>query len=397
MGFTDLFKPKWKHSDPEVRRAAVKEISDQALLADIAKKDKNPNVREEVIKTLTDQAVLAQIAKNDKIFYARYAAVNNPNLVDQIVLAEVAKTDEHETVRLYAVNKITDQAMLAEIAKSNKAWNVRAAAVKKIIDQLVLAEIAQTNIDSDIRKIAVEMLCDKNLREKITEENLKYSARIAEKKEYERQSDLAEQLVSGNAYPDNKSKFYFKGSIHNRDVLKKYAMGCGDFAEIAVENLKTSDQSILYEIAINGESRRVRRNATERLTDSRALAEVATFAKDDHIRELAVKNPKLTDQIILAEVAKTDKNDYIRFSAAKKLSDPSIAQTIFFDIAMIGTGKSQIFTKENEPDDYDYGGGYFAVNHLTDRALLKDVCKNAHDPSVRREAEKRLEKLSHEQ
>ena len=40
MGLTDLFRPKWKHSDSSVRRAAVKELDDQAALAYVAKNDK---------------------------------------------------------------------------------------------------------------------------------------------------------------------------------------------------------------------------------------------------------------------------------------------------------------------------------------------------------------------
>ena len=39
MGFFDLFKPKWKHSNPEIRKAAIDKITDQSILADILKND----------------------------------------------------------------------------------------------------------------------------------------------------------------------------------------------------------------------------------------------------------------------------------------------------------------------------------------------------------------------
>uniref|UniRef100_UPI0038907785 hypothetical protein n=1 Tax=Methanobrevibacter sp. TaxID=66852 RepID=UPI0038907785 len=40
MGFlNNLFKPKYKHSDWKIRREAVKEISDEKILIDIAKSD----------------------------------------------------------------------------------------------------------------------------------------------------------------------------------------------------------------------------------------------------------------------------------------------------------------------------------------------------------------------
>lgn len=40
MSILDLFKPKWKHSDPDKRSEAIEIISDQALLADVAKEGK---------------------------------------------------------------------------------------------------------------------------------------------------------------------------------------------------------------------------------------------------------------------------------------------------------------------------------------------------------------------
>ncbi len=40
MTLLNLFKPKWKHPNPEVRLKAIKKLKDQKILADIAKKDK---------------------------------------------------------------------------------------------------------------------------------------------------------------------------------------------------------------------------------------------------------------------------------------------------------------------------------------------------------------------
>ena len=39
MPIADLFRPRWRHSDWKVRRAAVKDLTDQAVLAGIAKTD----------------------------------------------------------------------------------------------------------------------------------------------------------------------------------------------------------------------------------------------------------------------------------------------------------------------------------------------------------------------
>ena len=45
MKLSDLFLPKHAHSDPEVRKQAVRKMSDKNLLGLISKKDKDEAVR----------------------------------------------------------------------------------------------------------------------------------------------------------------------------------------------------------------------------------------------------------------------------------------------------------------------------------------------------------------
>ena len=69
MAFLDLFKPKWKHSNLKIRVATVENLTDQKVLIDIVKNDKNSTVRKTAVENLTDQKVLADITKNDKYDY----------------------------------------------------------------------------------------------------------------------------------------------------------------------------------------------------------------------------------------------------------------------------------------------------------------------------------------
>jgi len=80
-----LFKPKWKHSDPDVRKEAVKKIEDQGLLKNIAKNDVVDLVRMEAVKRLEDQNTIADISKHDEKEYVRETAVEK--LEDQEALA----------------------------------------------------------------------------------------------------------------------------------------------------------------------------------------------------------------------------------------------------------------------------------------------------------------------
>jgi hypothetical protein len=45
MGIRDLFTPKWRHSDPTVRKSAIKRLTDRNVLVNIAKNDEDSGVR----------------------------------------------------------------------------------------------------------------------------------------------------------------------------------------------------------------------------------------------------------------------------------------------------------------------------------------------------------------
>lgn len=104
MGVLDLFRPKWKHSDSDVRMAAAKELDDVEILKQMAGHDKDwfvrhgvfdllrsrdpgddiyaylakdamdEEIRRKAIKRLRDEETLKWVAKNDKYRYIRDAA-----------------------------------------------------------------------------------------------------------------------------------------------------------------------------------------------------------------------------------------------------------------------------------------------------------------------------------
>ena len=59
MGFLDLFRPKWKHSDPSVRLEAVKGFTtdDAAELAQVVRQDRDPRVRRVALKKIDGKEV----------------------------------------------------------------------------------------------------------------------------------------------------------------------------------------------------------------------------------------------------------------------------------------------------------------------------------------------------
>ena len=62
MAFFDLFRPAWKHSDSSVRRAAVEQLDNQEDLATVAKQDPDAEIRRLALKRLTDRHWLRDVA-----------------------------------------------------------------------------------------------------------------------------------------------------------------------------------------------------------------------------------------------------------------------------------------------------------------------------------------------
>jgi hypothetical protein len=62
MSVLDLLRPKWKHSNWEVRRGAIGGLYSLKELKQIAQKDKHQVVREEALKRLSDPELFAELA-----------------------------------------------------------------------------------------------------------------------------------------------------------------------------------------------------------------------------------------------------------------------------------------------------------------------------------------------
>ena len=131
-------------------------LSDQAVLAEIAQNDPNANIRRKAVKKLKDQAALGEVAQNDKKTDIRIAALKR--LTDQALIGEVAKTDRKTDVRIIAIKKLTDQAALGEVAQSDKKIDLRRRATKKLTDQALLGEVAKNDPNADNRRIALKIL-----------------------------------------------------------------------------------------------------------------------------------------------------------------------------------------------------------------------------------------------
>ncbi len=104
MSLLNWFRPRWKHSNPDVRRDSISEIEDPAILVDIIVGDgewfirhealatlramqpddthyqrlmqqsSDEEIRRKVVKVMTDEIELERVAREDKYLYIRDAA-----------------------------------------------------------------------------------------------------------------------------------------------------------------------------------------------------------------------------------------------------------------------------------------------------------------------------------
>ncbi len=110
MGLFDLFRPKWKHSDPDVRIAAASEIRDENILIAMAAHDREWFVRHNAFDVLRDrncgQNAYAQLAREAGDEEIRRKAIKK--LSDRNVLQEVARGDKYRYVRDAAEHRLEE-------------------------------------------------------------------------------------------------------------------------------------------------------------------------------------------------------------------------------------------------------------------------------------------------
>jgi hypothetical protein len=125
-----LFKPAWMSNNIDKAVKAVKEITDQAILIRVILEVQWERPRLEAISKITDETILADIAKKDAEDVGD-AVIDK--LVSQTVLTDVAKNSNNGTVRVRAVKKLTDLSLLADFVQNGKPQSVCDAANQRFM------------------------------------------------------------------------------------------------------------------------------------------------------------------------------------------------------------------------------------------------------------------------
>jgi hypothetical protein len=144
------------HEDSIARDSTTSQNPNDIRGADVAyTKMRNVCARScAAVERTTDQLLLAEVAKNDKDHGVGKGALRR--ITDLSVIADIAKNSAASGTRLAAVKRIWDQAILTEIARSDKDHDVAKAALRRIANESVVADIAKSRGENNISTISVE-------------------------------------------------------------------------------------------------------------------------------------------------------------------------------------------------------------------------------------------------
>ena len=142
---SNLFKPKWQHKDPSVRKTAIASLTDEQTLASIVDQDQDLDVRLVALGRLNTESALERYISSDHkeirtqarkqrlkqlLPEASTEALEKISATNDLVT--IANLTDDEAIRLRAIDRITDDQARFQIANQNPVAKVRLAAAQGI-------------------------------------------------------------------------------------------------------------------------------------------------------------------------------------------------------------------------------------------------------------------------
>ncbi|MDD3117696.1 MAG: hypothetical protein PHQ27_00830 [Victivallales bacterium] len=307
MGIADLFKPRWRHHDEKIRAEAVKKLTKEAILRELALHDPAPRVRATAAGKLTDLDLVRQIVRNrredsavrkaamsrleDKPDAMLQLAVESLDLATfravaeffpgQDALAGIAVAAQDREVALEASSRIVNQKLLEQVIHQSPDPQVRADAVSRLHDQKFLMGLARNEADEPVRLKAVEKLTDMTVLAEIAAGDSSPAVRAAA---YQRLRD-PDQLARGLEDPE--------------EIVRLAALR------------KIRDPQVMARVAVDDSSKTVRKDAVKRLVGDEFLLQVVKESSDPDIRYIAVGRMSTNEELIIGNIM-TDPDPELR-------------------------------------------------------------------------------------
>lgn len=401
LAFFDFFKPKWKHSDWNVRLEAVRNVNDQVILFKVAKSDEQYQVREVAVKALTDQKQISEIAHTDKDESVREAAaitlknqtylknfykVESSYRLKEIIVERITDQEfclavfrENQgsvSLQLAALAKITDQAVLENIYQSHNDLRIRCGAIKRMSDKRTLQKISNANEDFLLHAAADEVLAQLRIKEihhcndlneitKIAHNDPDWQVRVAAYKKLgdTQQASAIETVCSKDTsiFSDEVEQLEDKKTLeyvikrtkdstvsHNMDIRKQAQKRLDAIVHNEISTSK--DVTFLVDTFRNADDEKIFRNAATRLDDDTLLGLIKS---EQNVMKKQAAVIALRNQEHLVQLATSSSNWEIRAGAAIKVQDQqSLIRILQKDSsAFVRVAASQNLDKKDVPQE----------------------------------------------
>ena len=379
-------------SDPEVidniasgpyiaktRQAAIRKSANQPLLCRLAVNDKD--LYTDAVETMTDEALLAEVAKTAKWERAGVLAFNK--LTDETLRRSVCGKDAEPKNRLGAAAELGDYKTLMEVFKSNADTMIGAEALKRLeevvetlADETLLAEVAKNAEWKKAGVLAFNKLTDETLRRSVCGEDAKSENRLGAA------AELGDYKTLMEAFKSNTD------TMIRKEALQRLVK--------VVETL--TDEAQLAEVAKTSEWAEAGALAFRKLTDE--VLRRSVCGEDAEQRNRLRAAIELEDQSIIARFVMTPK-DTNWFIAVENCTDKVLLETQLQDEKLTLYQKEYLYRRlgRNEEaahimlrcGDIMYDKMKW-LNQITNPDLLMDLVKNTSDWFLRPEATKKLVK-----
>ena len=168
MKLSDLFGPRWKHSDTSIRREAVEQVSpaETDTLVEIATTDPDPQIRLIAVAKIHNLQVLERVAvasqQPQPVIDALHAAMHA--IYKDAVLSARSMAQAQD-----ALGRIGNDEVLADIAIETDCPEVRLGVIKRINSLPALCRVAQHNCGREAGEAIVERIEDADALHKLAE------------------------------------------------------------------------------------------------------------------------------------------------------------------------------------------------------------------------------------
>ena len=316
----------------QIRKIAVSRLTDQRMLVEIIQNEKrlseivnaaldrlddqhqhifaeaainyygDEKTRMAALRRLSDQKLLAGIAKTRDMAKERLGKrVFGERSSPEEMLAQARKDSANKAVAAAALAKITDQEILADIARSAGYDDLSRGALEKITDQKLLGDLARIKISlgDDVSRRGADSFIIGRALAKITGQEI-----LADVAIHAGEADISKSALE--KVSDQKALARVVQSAETRDYIRLAALD------------RLDDQRVLADIAANGRDDSLVWKSMDKLSSNQPA--LAGFARGGRVEIRLLAVWRLDERELLADIAKSDADERVRNAASAKLA-----------------------------------------------------------------------------